>query len=55
MNVPSLNKRVKIMVKAKMVLGITAALIVVLFVAYLALTCPRVLFSFTASFTISRC
>jgi hypothetical protein len=54
-NVPNLNKRFKIMVKAKMVLGITAALIVVLFVAYLALTCPRVLFSFTVSFTIRGC
>ena len=40
------------MIKTKMVLGITAALIVVLFVAYLTLTCPRVLVGFTVSFTV---
>jgi len=37
--------------RAKMVLGITATLVAVV-VAYLALTYPRVLISFTTSFTV---
>lgn len=40
------------MASSKMVLGIIAALVVVVFVAYLAFTYPRVLVSFTVSFTI---
>ncbi len=38
--------------KTKAILGITVALVAVLFAAYFALTCPRVLVSFTVSFTI---
>lgn len=54
MNIPNLNKKVKIVVKTKTkaILGITVALVAVLFAAYFALTCPRVLVSFTVSFTI---
>jgi hypothetical protein len=38
--------------RAKVVLGLTATLIAVVVVAYLALTYPRVLVSFTPSFTV---
>ncbi|MEM3578981.1 MAG: hypothetical protein QXL54_02005 [Candidatus Bathyarchaeia archaeon] len=37
---------------SKKVAGIAVALVIVVFVAYLALTCPRVLVSFSVSFTI---